>query len=142
MITATIANDGVRMKPQLVKSILSPSLSTVQGFHAKQLDRAISPQVAHEITDMMRASESHTVGGGKRPDVTIASKTGTAEVGTDPKKTPPVAWYTGFAPAKHPRIAVAVMTDHGGGQGLNAVGATVSAGVGRAAINAYLHPNG
>ncbi len=138
MITATIANDGVRMKPELVKSILSPNLSTVRGFHAKKLDRAVSPNVAHEITDMMRASEKHTVGGGKRPDITIASKTGTAEVGSDPKQTPPVAWYTGFAPANHPKIAVAVMTDHGGGQGLNAVGATVSAGVGRSAINAYL----
>jgi peptidoglycan glycosyltransferase len=140
MITATIANDGVRMKPQMVTKILSSTLSTVRDVSPKKLNRAVSPQVANEITDMMIASEKHTVGGGKRPGITIASKTGTAEVGS--KSDPPVGWYTAFAPVKNPKIAVAVMVDHGGHQGTSAVGATTSAGTGRAAINAYLRPNG
>ena len=34
--------------------------------------------------------------------VQIASKTGTAEHGTDPRNTPPHAWYIAFAPAQAP----------------------------------------
>ena len=40
-----------------------------------------------------------------------AAQTGTAEHGTDPKNTPPHAWYVAFAPADNPQIAVCVV-DH------------------------------
>ena len=84
------------------------------------------------------ASEGFTKGGGKRPDIQIASKTGTAEHGTDSKNTAPHAWYTGFAPANDPQIAVAVLVENGGDRSLEATGGSRAAPIGRAVIAAGL----
>ncbi|NIH77616.1 peptidoglycan D,D-transpeptidase FtsI family protein [Amycolatopsis viridis] len=140
MLSATIANGGMAMKPQLIKKLLAPDLSDLQSFSPQELTGtpALSPQNAAVLRDMMLASEANTKGGGKRGNIQIASKTGTAEHGTDPKATPPHAWYTAFAPAADPQIAVAVIVESGGNRGLEATGGTVAAEIGRAAINAQL----
>ena len=70
--------------------------------------------MADEIRDMMIKSEAETSGGGQIAGLTIASKTGTAEHGTDPKNTPPHVWYVAFAPADNPQVAVAVLVENGG----------------------------
>ena len=49
------------------------------------------------------------------PGVQVAGKTGTAE--TAPGE-PPHAWFIAFAPADHPRYAVAVLVEHGGTDGV------------------------
>ncbi len=140
LLSATVANGGMAMKPQLVQSLLAPNLSTIEDFTPTELtgDAALSSANAAILRDMMLASEENTKGAGKRADIQIASKTGTAEHGNDPKATPPHAWYTGFAPAMDPKIAVAVVVESGGNRGLEATGGTVAAEIGRAAINAML----
>ncbi len=80
---------------------------------------------------MMIESEKETPGSGGIADLVIASKTGTAEHGTDPKNTPPHAWYVAFAPADDPQVAVAVMVENGGDLGLDATGAKVAGPIGR-----------
>lgn len=138
MLSASIANDGDRMKPQLVKKITAPDLEKVSELVPEEADEAVSPEVADTMTQMMEASEDNTAGEGKRGDIRIASKTGTAEHGADPKSTPPHAWYTAFAPSDNPQIAVAVIVEDGGDRGLAATGGSVAASIGRAAINARL----
>jgi peptidoglycan glycosyltransferase len=140
LLSATVANGGMAMKPQLVESLLAPNLSTIEDYSPTELtgDAALSSANAAILRDMMLASEENTKGAGKRADVQIASKTGTAEHGNDPKNTPPHAWYTGFAPAMDPKIAVAVIVESGGNRGLEATGGTVAAEIGRAAINAMV----
>ncbi|MPY78973.1 MAG: penicillin-binding protein 2 [Actinophytocola sp.] len=140
MLSATIANGGVTMKPQLVKELLAPDLSTLEEYESEELmdEPALSSQNAEVLRDMMIASEANTSGEGKRSDLTIASKTGTAEHGADPKNTPPHAWYTAFAPAHDPKVAVAVIVESGGDRGLAATGGSVAAGIGRLTINAAL----
>ena len=138
MIAATIANGGVRMQPQLVKNILAPDTSVISAFSPTTAGTAISGDVANQLRDMMIQSEAHTAGTGKMPNISIASKTGTAEHGADPKNTPPHAWYVAFAPANNPQIAIAVLVENGGDRGLAATGSSVAAGIGRATINAYL----
>jgi peptidoglycan glycosyltransferase len=139
MLSSSIANGGIRMKPQLVKKILAPDLETVSEMVPEQADEAVSPEVADTLRQMMEASEDNTSGDGKRSDIKIASKTGTAEHGSDPKETPPHAWYTAFAPSEgNPQIAVAVIVEDGGDRGLAATGGSVAASIGRAAINARL----
>jgi peptidoglycan glycosyltransferase len=128
------------MKPQLIKKLLAPDLSDLEGFSPEELTgtAALSSANAEILKQMMEASEDNTKGGGKKPNIKIASKTGTAEHGNDPKNTPPHAWYTAFAPADDPQIAVAVIVESGGNRGLEATGGTVAAEIGRAAINAQL----
>lgn len=140
MISATIANDGVTMKPHLVKQLLAPDLSKIEENNPAELtgEPALSADNAQTLTEMMVAAENNAGGGHKRPDVKIASKTGTAEHGTDPQNTPPHTWYTAFAPTKNPQVAVAVVVENGGGQGLSATGSSVSAEVGRIMINTAL----
>jgi penicillin-binding protein 2 len=62
--------------------------------------------------------------------VDAAGKTGTAQVthvtphGVDPDKiwyfNRDHAWFSGFAPARSPEIAIVVLIEHGGGGGKNA----------------------
>jgi peptidoglycan glycosyltransferase len=140
LLAATVANDGVAMKPRLVKQLLAPDLSEIEEFAPEELtgDPALSAANAEVLTDMMIASEANTGGGGKDPSLKIASKTGTAEHGTDPKATPPHAWYTAFAPYDDPKIAVAVIVESGGDHGLAATGGKVAAEIGRGTIAAAL----
>ncbi|PPK68125.1 penicillin-binding protein 2 [Actinokineospora auranticolor] len=134
-IVAAIANGGERMKPQLVKSILAPDLSEISHLDEDSLGRAMSRDTATQLRDMMITSESKTGGEGKRDGLTIASKTGTAEAGLDPKNTPPFAWYVAFAPAEDPKVAVAVVVES---QDVAATGGKLSAAIGRATMNAAL----
>jgi peptidoglycan glycosyltransferase len=140
MLSATVANGGMAMRPQLVQSLLAPDLSTIENFSPQELTGtpALSSANAAILRDLMIASEANTAGAGKRANLQIASKTGTAEHGTDPKNTAPHAWYTGFAPAQDPKIAVSVIVESGGNRGLAATGGSVAAEIGRAAINALV----
>jgi penicillin-binding protein A len=136
MVVSAIANGGTLMRPQLVQKVLAPDLSEMSKFTADELGRAMSGSNAGVLRDMMKKSEENTKGNGKVNGLVIASKTGTAEHGTDPKNTPPHAWYVAFAPADNPQIAVAVIVESGGNRGLAATGGSVAASVGRATINA------
>jgi peptidoglycan glycosyltransferase len=139
LIAATIANGGKEMQPQLVESLLAPDLSTVQGFTPQVMNPdVISPQVASQLKAAMLLSENNSGKLNKDPNIQIASKTGTAEHGPDPKHTQPYGWYVAFAPADNPQIAVAVVVTSGGTRDAATVGALVAGPVGRAMINADL----
>ncbi|HEX5144957.1 MAG TPA: D,D-transpeptidase PbpA, partial [Mycobacterium sp.] len=114
MIAATVANQGVMMQPFLVSSLRAPDLATIATTAPQQQRRAVSPQVAAKLRDLMVGAEQNTQQKGAIPGVQIASKTGTAEHGSDPRNTPPHAWYIAFAPAQAPKVAVAVLVENGG----------------------------
>jgi peptidoglycan glycosyltransferase len=137
LVAATIANSGVVMQPYLVDSLKGPDLSNISTSAPQQQRRAVSTQVAAKLTDLMIGAEQMTQQKGAIPGVQIASKTGTAEHGTDPRNTPPHAWYIAFAPAQSPKVAVAVLIENGGDR-LNATGGALAAPVGRATIAAAL----
>ncbi|WP_445278132.1 penicillin-binding transpeptidase domain-containing protein, partial [Streptomyces sp. DSM 41033] len=84
-VAATIANDGIAMRPYLVDSLKGPDLATIATTAPAQERRAVSPQVAATLTDLMVAAEQVTQQKGAIAGVQIASKTGTAEHGTDPR---------------------------------------------------------
>lgn len=137
VVAATIANDGVAMDPYLVADLKGPDLSNIATTTPQEARRAVSSQVATTLTDLMIDAEKVTQQKGAIAGVQIASKTGTAEHGTDPRNTPPHAWYIAFAPAKAPKVAVAVLVEDGGDR-LNATGGALAAPIGRATIAAAL----
>jgi peptidoglycan glycosyltransferase len=137
MVAAAIANDGAVMQPYLVDRLEGPDLAEISNTAPAELRRAVSPQVAAKLTDLMVAAEKFTQQDGAIPGVQIASKTGTAEHGTDPRNTPPHAWYIAFAPAESPRVAVAVLVENGGDR-LAATGGALAAPIGRATMAAAL----
>jgi penicillin-binding protein A len=134
MIVASIANGGQTMAPHLVKEVQGPDLDVIDTTEPDRIGTSMPAGVAATVTDLMIGSENRTSGGGKITGVQIASKTGTAEHGTDPKNTPPHAWYVAFAPAENPQVAVAVLVENGGDRALEATGGSVAAPIGRAVI--------
>jgi penicillin-binding protein A len=110
MVAATVANDGVLMKPQVVRRIESPSGSTISKLRPEKLDRVMKPETAAEVTKMM---ESVVTGGtgtaAAIPGIKVAGKTGTAETGTNDVYIP---WFIAFAPADNPQVAVAVVVEN------------------------------
>ncbi|HET8591864.1 MAG TPA: penicillin-binding protein 2 [Nakamurella sp.] len=138
IVAATIANHGERMQPFLIAKTTRPDLSVIKEATPTSQGQAVPSAVADEIRDMMVQAEKATPGSGQISGLTIASKTGTAEHGTDPKSTPPHCWYVAFAPADDPQVAVAVLVTNGGDRGLDATGATVAGPIGRSVIAAAL----
>ncbi len=137
MVAATVANGGRTMQPYLVQDLKGPDLGNINSTSTRELGQAVSPQVATTLTDLMIGAEQVTQQTGAIAGVQIASKTGTAEHGSDPRNTPPHAWYIAFAPAKAPKVAIAVLVENGGDR-LNATGGALAAPIGRATIAAAL----
>lgn len=109
MVSAAIANDGVLMRPQLIQEVRSSDLSVIDSFKEQQIQRSTSTDVADTVTDLMVSSVDNGIASGaKVPGYSIAGKTGTAEIGTSGTSD---SWFTGFAPADDPKIAIAVVYD-------------------------------
>jgi peptidoglycan glycosyltransferase len=114
LIAAAIGEDGRRPRPTLLKGGETESV------------QATPPEVARFVARGMRAVVTEGTGvGAAIPGVRVAGKTGTAElrstVSEDPVPAEPGepvpqeditdtdAWFAAFAPARDPKIAVAVL---------------------------------
>jgi len=136
MVAATVSNGGVRMEPQLVRSLLAPDLSVVEGFSPDDAGRALTDEQAGTLTELMVGAENHAAGsaGGPVPGLTIASKTGTAEHGSGEDGTAPYTWYIAFVPGQD--LAVSVAIESGPGITSDTVGATYAGPIGREVLAA------
>jgi penicillin-binding protein A len=113
-VAQTIANEGRRSPTALVRDPeLGPPPDEVE---------VTSPEIAGEVAEMMvEVVRSGTGTAASLPDAVVAGKTGTAEIGPkpgqeidpdNPNAEPEQAvnaWFTAYAPARRPRLAVAVM---------------------------------
>jgi len=136
MVSAGIAHDGIVMQPNLVRVVRSADLGVVSRPASTELGRAVDPQVAEQLTAMMEAVVTDGTGRLARiPGVRVAGKTGTAEQGPG---SSPHAWFTAFAPADDPKVAVAVVVEDGGRLGDETSGGRAAAPVARAVIEAVL----
>jgi penicillin-binding protein A len=114
LIAAAIGEDGRLVRPTLQKGA---------GTESTQ---AIAPQIARYVGRGMRAVVRRGTGvGAAIPGVRVAGKTGTAELRstvsedplpTEPGEPPPPeditdtdAWFTAYAPASNPTVAVCVL---------------------------------
>lgn len=137
MISAAIANKGVLMQPNLIESVLSSSLAVVDQPQPKVFSQPISAETANKVKDMMVGAVSRGVSSnGQIKGVEVAGKTGTAQNG---KGEPYTLWFTGFAPANNPKVAVAVVVAKGGGMGQGGRGNTLAAPIARKVMEAVLN---
>jgi penicillin-binding protein A len=119
-VAQTVANGGVRDPTNIVKdpNLKSP-IKPVQ---------VTSKETARVLTGLMRAVVTEGTGTqANLPNTQVAGKTGTAELGPKPG-APPAApgqqtnqlidgWFICFAPARNPKLAVAVMLIDASGDG-------------------------
>lgn len=137
MVSAAIANDGELMTPYTVDKISDSKLNTVQENKPKKFGDPISADTAEQLTQMMiDVVENGTGKPARIPGVQVAGKTGTAQ---DQKGQPPHAWFTGFAPADNPQVAVVVIVENGGTEGSEATGGEVAAPIAKSVMEAVIN---
>ena len=137
MVSAAIANGGVMMKPNLVSFVQSSNLSILDQPNAQVLAQPVSSDTAKLVKQMMIGAVQNGVSSnGQIPGVVVAGKTGTAQNGGS---APYTLWFTGFAPANNPKVAVAVVIEDGGGMGQRGFGNLLAAPVARKVMQAVLN---
>jgi len=136
MVSAGIANEGVVMNPRMVDQVIGADLSVQQTFENTEFGRALEADLAAQLAAMMVANVSDGAASGARIDgVDVGGKTGTAENGSG---QPYTLWFTGFAPAQDPRVAVAVVVEDGGGEGQSGSGDAIAAPIAKKVMEAVL----
>ena len=149
MMTATIANRGIRVQPRLVKAIWNKDNQAWKTKPATTIGEVeINAQHWDYVIDSMIDTVNRPNGTayriGRSAPYTIAGKTGTAQVyglARDAeyehekidKHLRDHALFIGFAPAKNPTIAIAVIVEHAGG------GAKYAAPIARLVFDAHFN---
>ncbi|HZL21214.1 MAG TPA: penicillin-binding protein 2 [Polyangia bacterium] len=120
---AAIANGGKLWLPQIVERIESPDGQVLEEFAPRvRRDLSVSPESLAVVRQALVGvvNESKGTAFKVRPkDIEVAGKTGTAQVHgrhveNGGYEAGDHAWFVGFAPAGRPRIAIAVLVEHGG----------------------------
>ena len=95
MLAATVANDGVVMRPYVVDRIVAPDGSIVVRTKPQSLGRAVKPETAQAVAEMMKeAVEGGTGTAARISGLTVGGKTGTAETGISGLNT---TWFISYA---------------------------------------------
>jgi peptidoglycan glycosyltransferase len=136
MFSAAVANKGKIMKPNLVDSITAPDLSVLQKFEPEVFAEPIISTTSSTLSQFMVSAVDNGAATNARIDgVSVAGKTGTAENGED---DPYTLWFTGFAPADNPRVAIAVVVEDGGGENQSGSGNSIAAPIAKRVLEAVL----
>jgi peptidoglycan glycosyltransferase len=115
LVAATVANDGVLMRPHLVTALTGEG-SGARTIGPETWRRVLGEDDARALQAAMQAAVEGQLGreftrGAKVAGVPTAGKSGTAELGG---KGEPHSWFIGFAPVEDPQVAIAVLVERGG----------------------------
>jgi peptidoglycan glycosyltransferase len=131
-VAAAVANRGRLMKPRLADRIVRKDGRVSERIQPDLQAVVMKPETAEELAGMMsRVVEEGTGTAAALSGITVAGKTGTAEVGANREFTQP--WFICFAPVENPRMAVAVTVERTTGQG-----GTVAAPIAKSVLEALL----
>jgi penicillin-binding protein 2 len=150
-LISAVANGGIRYKPLVIRRIEFPGGLPVKTQAPVSLGRLPASENTLRIVKkgLMDAVNKPTGTGwiARIAGVDVAGKTGTAQVvrmAEDDEDEPIESkllrhrdhgWFIAFAPAEEPRIAVAVLIEHGGH------GSTAAGPIAREMIKTYLEVN-
>lgn len=108
LVAAAVANGGKLMRPHIGDRFVDGDGRTTKRIEDEVQSTVMSEETAAAVTQMMVAAvESGTGGKAKVEGMSVAGKTGTAEIETGPN-TKNNLWFIGFAPADDPQVAFAV----------------------------------
>ncbi len=111
MITASIANGGVMMKPYVVDRIQNANGNVVKHYSPQMIAKTMKPEEAGFLGKMMRSVVTDGTGTKlKNMSKKVAGKTGSA----DNSGGSAHAWFVGYAPYDNPQIVVSVIVENVG----------------------------
>ena len=135
MMAATVANGGTLYQPQFVREVDALDGAVVKQFPPiVRGELHIDPKVLDEVRDGMIGvvnAPDGTAHAARLDNIIVAGKTGTAQVVKEaqgvrtkenalPMKYRDHGWFIAFAPADHPKIAIACIIEHSGHGGSSA----------------------
>jgi penicillin-binding protein 2 len=138
-VAAAVANGGIIYEPQLVEKVESPAgevLYQVKPIVKSRLN-ADPKNMALVQQGLLGVVNSGTGRAAQVPYLEAAGKTGTSQVvalekeKTKKKEYQNHAWFVAYAPFAEPKVALAVLVEHGGG------GGAVAAPLAKRLISAY-----
>ena len=130
MITSAIANGGTLWKPYFVTDVKNADGERIRSFAPEKEGQLLSSTEAEIMRSLMADVVEEGTGRGLRGlSYTAAGKTGSAEYSSLTKDSH--AWFTGFAPAQNPEVAITVILENAG------TGGTVAVPVARQVLDAY-----
>jgi penicillin-binding protein 2 len=128
LMTATVANGGSLYKPGMIEKIRDPDGHIIEQFQPTVLDRfddqgSNLETIKEGLIEAVNGRRG-TARKAQLENIIVAGKTGTAQVvrlkqykhlkeEDIPYKYRDHAWFTCFAPAERPEIAVTVLVEHG-----------------------------
>lgn len=127
---AAVANNGILMKPYLLKKETDETGLTVREGQPQQIRRVISESTARTLTEFFVGVVERGTGMPARiPGVKIGGKTGTSKKLVEGRYESGnyTASFVGFFPADDPQVVCLVMLDKP--RGVNYTGGTISAPV-------------
>jgi penicillin-binding protein 2 len=149
MLISGVANGGWLYQPQVVEKIENIYGKKLKEYSPVELGRAnVSEKTLQLVQEALRGAvnDPHGTGGTcALKDVKVAGKTGTAQVvrlpenfkkgdmNRMPLKFRDHAWFVAYAPFEDPKIAIAVLVEHGG------FGASAAAPIAKKVIEKYLN---
>lgn len=148
MVYATIANDGVRMKPRLIDKIIAADGSVYDECKPQEVRRVMTSETARDLRRALRSVTESTGQGGRGtataaaiPGFLIGGKTGTA------KKVKEKGGYyeglytvsfAGLLPVDNPQLVVMTVIDEPHPTDCNPGGGTVAAPIFRQAAERFI----
>jgi penicillin-binding protein 2 len=130
--TMALGTRGYYHRPHLVRSVRDKTTGQAHDVQVQTRKLPIDDRVWDIIQEGMYRCVNEAGGtglGAKVPGTTVAGKTGTAENPHGPGH----AWFIGYAPTDHPRIAICVLVENAG------YGGAVSAPIAGLCIEKYLY---
>ncbi|MGA2391751.1 MAG: penicillin-binding protein 2 [Candidatus Lustribacter sp.] len=123
-VLATVLNGGTLYRPHVVSAIRSPRGKILETFDNEVIRRVnVTREALHEVKAGMDqvTSPIGTGYGLALPGVPLGGKSGTAQtgVGGAGRNT---TWFVMYAPAPHPKLAMAVYMEKTGGYGASVAG--------------------
>lgn len=112
MITSTIANKGVMMKPYLVDNISDAYGRIVKTYNPERLDSICSQEEVDYLSECMREVATSGTGYAFRySEYNPAGKTGSAQF--DNVSDDYHSWFVGYAPFDNPQVSICVILEGG-----------------------------
>lgn len=131
MVAATIANDGTQMRPYLVEKVITPTGRVERTATRRVIRRVIDATIAGQLSEMMQNVVREGSGTAAALDgINVAGKTGTADTPSGNQ-----VWFIAFAPARNPRVAIAVTLER---QPAGSTGGVVAAPIAHDVLQALL----